>query len=119
MELSRQEYPTLLVCRDSLDVTYSRRAIEFELSLTFAQTTLQPDQAVSVLNDRVKLIGKVNSDIADWLHVCKSMCFAGNCPAYSYTRSGGALRTSMSRVSENLPVDDNRMEPQALGMACP
>ncbi|MCJ1388852.1 hypothetical protein MMC18_001702 [Xylographa bjoerkii] len=42
MDLQRQEYPALL-------------------------TSLQPHQAVSVLNDRVKAITKVNEDIADWL----------------------------------------------------
>ncbi|MCJ1479761.1 hypothetical protein MMC13_008447 [Lambiella insularis] len=42
MELSRQEYPALL-------------------------TLLQPTEAVSVLNERVRLIAKVNADIADWL----------------------------------------------------
>ncbi|OAG33966.1 hypothetical protein AYO21_11897 [Fonsecaea monophora] len=29
--------------------------------------SLQPEQAVSILNDRVTLITKINSDIADWL----------------------------------------------------
>ncbi|KIX04185.1 uncharacterized protein Z518_07739 [Rhinocladiella mackenziei CBS 650.93] len=42
MEFSRTEYPNLLA-------------------------TLQPDQAITVLNDRVALISKINSDIADWL----------------------------------------------------
>lgn len=42
MELSRQEYPALL-------------------------QSLQPNQAVAVLDDRVKLITKVNLDIAEWL----------------------------------------------------
>ncbi|KAL8734298.1 MAG: hypothetical protein Q9166_001496 [cf. Caloplaca sp. 2 TL-2023] len=42
MDLSRQEYPALL-------------------------QSLQPSQAVAVLNDRVKLIGKANLDIAEWL----------------------------------------------------
>ncbi|EED21492.1 conserved hypothetical protein [Talaromyces stipitatus ATCC 10500] len=42
MELSRQEYPALL-------------------------TSLQPNQATAVLNDRIRLINKVNTDIADWL----------------------------------------------------
>ncbi|KAI4208542.1 MAG: hypothetical protein LQ346_000052 [Caloplaca aetnensis] len=42
MELSRQEYPALL-------------------------QSLQPTQAVAILEERVKLIGKVNSDIAEWL----------------------------------------------------
>ncbi|OJJ35125.1 hypothetical protein ASPWEDRAFT_40290 [Aspergillus wentii DTO 134E9] len=42
MELSRQEYPALLA-------------------------SLQPSQASTVLNDRIRLINKINSDIADWL----------------------------------------------------
>ncbi|KAL9124833.1 MAG: hypothetical protein Q9217_005885 [Psora testacea] len=42
MELSRQEYPALL-------------------------RSLSPNHAVAVLDERVKLIGKINSDIADWL----------------------------------------------------
>ncbi|OJJ80852.1 uncharacterized protein ASPGLDRAFT_133423 [Aspergillus glaucus CBS 516.65] len=42
MELSRQEYPALLA-------------------------SLQPSQATAVLNDRVRLITKVNTDVADWL----------------------------------------------------
>ncbi|MCJ1260817.1 hypothetical protein MMC22_000680 [Lobaria immixta] len=42
MELSRSEYPALL-------------------------GSLQPGQAVTILDDRVKLIGKINADIADWL----------------------------------------------------
>lgn len=33
------------------------------------QATLQPHQAVNVLNDRVKLITTVNASIADWLQV--------------------------------------------------
>ena len=33
------------------------------------QSSLQPGQAVTVLNDRLKLIGKINLDIADWLQV--------------------------------------------------
>ncbi|KAL4900977.1 hypothetical protein BDW74DRAFT_89410 [Aspergillus multicolor] len=42
MDLSRQEYPALLA-------------------------SLQPNQAASVLSDRIRVINKVNSDIADWL----------------------------------------------------
>ncbi|KAL2433834.1 hypothetical protein ABEF95_010934 [Exophiala dermatitidis] len=42
MEFSRTEYPTLLA-------------------------SLQPEQAITVLNDRVSLISKINNDIADWL----------------------------------------------------
>ncbi|KKK13467.1 hypothetical protein ARAM_002306 [Aspergillus rambellii] len=42
MDLSRQEYPALLA-------------------------SLQPGQATTVLADRVRLINKINTDIADWL----------------------------------------------------
>ncbi|KAL3479792.1 Muniscin C-terminal mu homology domain-containing protein [Aspergillus californicus] len=42
MDLSRQEYPALLA-------------------------SLQPSQAATVLADRVRVINKVNADIADWL----------------------------------------------------
>ncbi|KAL8673137.1 MAG: hypothetical protein Q9168_002434 [Polycauliona sp. 1 TL-2023] len=42
MDLSRQEYPALL-------------------------QSLQPTQAVAILDERVKLIGNVNLDIAEWL----------------------------------------------------
>ncbi|KAL8656630.1 MAG: hypothetical protein Q9226_002612 [Calogaya cf. arnoldii] len=42
MDLSRQEYPALL-------------------------QSLQPTQAVAILDERVKLIGKVNLEIAEWL----------------------------------------------------
>ncbi|KAI9040857.1 uncharacterized protein KD926_007665 [Aspergillus affinis] len=42
MDLSRQEYPALLA-------------------------SLQPSQATNVLNDRVRIINRVNTDIADWL----------------------------------------------------
>jgi F-BAR domain only protein len=33
------------------------------------QASLQPEQAINILNDRVNLITKINSDIADWLQV--------------------------------------------------
>ncbi|KAL4795387.1 Muniscin C-terminal mu homology domain-containing protein [Aspergillus venezuelensis] len=42
MDLSRQEYPALLA-------------------------SLQPNQAATVLADRIRVINKVNTDIADWL----------------------------------------------------
>ncbi|RDW89897.1 uncharacterized protein DSM5745_01672 [Aspergillus mulundensis] len=42
MDLSRQEYPALLA-------------------------SLQPNQAASVLADRIRVINKINADIADWL----------------------------------------------------
>ena len=33
------------------------------------QTVLQPPQAAAVLNDRIRLINKINADVADWLQV--------------------------------------------------
>ena len=33
------------------------------------QRSLSPNNAVAVLDERVKLIGKINLDIADWLAV--------------------------------------------------
>lgn len=59
MELSRQEYPALLV---SLSPGLQGITDETQRSLT-------PNQAVAILDERVKLIGKINADIADWLAV--------------------------------------------------
>lgn len=42
------------------------------------QASLQPEQAVNILNDRVTLITKINSDIADWLQVRARLCNASN-----------------------------------------
>ena len=33
------------------------------------QATLQPGQAIDVLNERVKQVGTLNAHIADWLQV--------------------------------------------------
>lgn len=40
--------------------------------LTAAKERLQPAVAVAKFNERVRKIGKVNSEIADWLLVCDS-----------------------------------------------
>jgi len=37
------------------------------------QAILEPGQAINVLNDRVRQVGRVNSDIADWLQVRRSI----------------------------------------------
>jgi hypothetical protein len=37
--------------------------------LTINQASLQPAQAVSTLGERIKRIGRVNVEIADWLQV--------------------------------------------------
>lgn len=58
--LSRQEYPAMLV-----SIFHPRLAPV----LMALQGRLPPGQAVAKLNDRVKKIGKVNTEIADWLQV--------------------------------------------------
>ena len=62
MDDSRQEYPALLVCI----VTVLIRA---KVEADSLKRSLPPAQAVSVLEERVKLIGKINFDIAEWLQV--------------------------------------------------
>lgn len=37
------------------------------------QTSLQPEQAVNVLDDRVAIINKINLDIADFLQVSQAV----------------------------------------------
>ena len=36
------------------------------------QASLQPNQAVQILSDRVKRISKLNTEIADWLQVWRN-----------------------------------------------
>jgi hypothetical protein len=60
---ARTEYPALLV---RLQDT---RLHVWTVADMLRQASLTPDQAVSVFNDRLSLINKVNSDIADWLQV--------------------------------------------------
>ena len=57
------------------------------LILTLTKQSLQPAQAVVLLEDRVKLIGKINSDIADWLSVC-----------FSYTIKVGVIGAAVANV---------------------
>lgn len=49
----------------------TRMGIETDSELIFplAQATLHPTQASTVLTDRIRLINKINSDIADFLQV--------------------------------------------------
>ena len=65
----------------------------------------------------MKLIGKVNSDIADWLSVSRTLSFDKKYPAYTGTRSDGVSKSSTFRVSESSPVDGNTMGLPVLGMA--
>jgi hypothetical protein len=63
MELSRQEYPALLA-------------------------TLYPGQATTVLSDRIRVINKIHSDIADFLQVRLSLAILGRieCAEVELTR---------------------------------
>ena len=89
MELSRQEYPALLVSALTLF------PISLQLNLNDPQTFLQPSQAVSVLNDRVRLISKVNSDVADWLSVRFVAALVTTYLTYIRCRNDGALKRPM------------------------
>ena len=52
-----------------------------------SQSSLSPNQAVSVLEERVKLIGKINTDIADWLSVGdQDPCLSGSCSSTQQER---------------------------------
>lgn len=51
------------------DPSTAFRSLRFTRLTLLRQTSLQPEQAVNVLNDRVDLIRKINTDIADWLQV--------------------------------------------------
>ena len=67
MDLSRQDYPGMLVSLDAAGLhSFTMKAAPNQFS---PQTHLQPAQAVKVLDDRVKYINRVNVDIADWLQV--------------------------------------------------
>ena len=63
MDLSRQEYPTLLVREIKI---HSLRSLPCSFS---TKASLVPAQAVNILNERVRLIASVNTSIADWLQV--------------------------------------------------
>ena len=68
MDFSRSEYPALLVGAQPLckkPPTRGGHALTVQI-----QGSLQPGQAVTVLEERIKLIRKINCDIADWLGVC-------------------------------------------------
>lgn len=48
---------------------YARRILCTN-SYVCSQAILQPSQAVTVVNERIKSINKIHQDIADWLQVC-------------------------------------------------
>lgn len=67
MELSRSEYPALLVSNTTTHLSKVHVLISLILP---DQTSLQPQAAVNALNDRLRFIHKTNNDIADFLQVC-------------------------------------------------
>lgn len=73
MDLSRQDYPGMLVSLTLLPTrpVFILRDHEQAANANqiIPQTHLQPAQAVKVLDDRVKYINRINVDIADWLQV--------------------------------------------------
>ncbi|KAI9756429.1 MAG: hypothetical protein M4579_003851 [Chaenotheca gracillima] len=68
MELSRQEYPSML-------------------------RSLDPPQAVNILNERVRRVGKLNSEIADWLQERR--------------RIEEAYVVGLKKLARKQPPDDN------------
>lgn len=69
---------------------------------------MQPGQATNVLNDRIRLINKVNSDVADWLQVRflsigPSIHSAIGTDAFDFCdRSDDGLKRHMRKVCESL-----------------
>lgn len=84
---------------------------------TQLQESLQPTQAVAVLNERVKHISKVNVDIADFLQVHIP---ASPHPALSRTltaalRSAAASRMHIHKHCASSPAGRCRMEAPTSG----
>ena len=65
--LSRQEYPAILVRNCRIPAHPLDEAVE--LYTNGSQERLPPSAAAAKLNERVKRIGRVNTEIADWLQV--------------------------------------------------
>jgi hypothetical protein len=63
-DLVRSEYPSILVRAARLISPRLQSSAD-----SVSQASLQPNQAVHTLNDRVKRINKINVEIADWLQV--------------------------------------------------
>lgn len=65
--LSRQEYPAILVrnCR----IPSAPLGQDIFTNTNASQERLHPSAAAAKLNERVKRIGRVNTEIADWLQV--------------------------------------------------
>ena len=63
-----------------------------------SQTSLLPSQAVSLLNERIRQIGKINADVADWLLVCIPMLMTRSYLCSYTNRNVGRLRSSTSKA---------------------
>ncbi|MBE7181517.1 MAG: hypothetical protein INR71_09980, partial [Terriglobus roseus] len=87
MELSRTEYPALLVKCPAV------RGLG-RIPLTSRQEALQPTQAVEMLNERMRHVGKLNGEVADWLQVCLARRASGG----SLRRTGTKTRGRGVRV---------------------
>lgn len=102
MDSPLQEYPALLVSRPPrVPLTYppfSHELTDDNFALLL-QASLQPSQAANVLNDRLKVMNKVNSDIADWLQVRLDIPPPlRSCPLPSNGR-GALLYTRLTRMT--------------------
>jgi len=74
---------------------------------------LQPPQAAAILSERLKVINKINADIADWLHVYlnpMSLRQMSECQAYQLCRSGDDWKRYTYKVSGDLRKGHNRMQ---------
>lgn len=71
-DLSRSEYPAMLVRSPTLHPGLTAARVELTVVYPRPQAHLQPSQATQVLVDRVKRINKINNEVADWLQVMTS-----------------------------------------------
>jgi len=112
METTRQEYPALLVSSNSLvfAATASRSSNQ--------QATLDPNQAVTVFNNRVDVVSKINNDIADWLLVRTKPWQDQAQPSHQlpFCRNDGNWRKHMPKAFEGLPESRKEMGVHPWGM---
>lgn len=73
---------------------------------------MQPGQATALLNDRIRLINKVNADVADWLQVRSFFLWGPNSiheavgadVLFFCGRNDDGWKNCMRRVCESLPL---------------
>ena len=84
--------------------------------LTSFQSSLQPSQAVALLNDRLKHVSKTNTDIADWLQVGgSSLDLPGTRLTSPKPRNDGALKMLTFKDCENWSESNRPMRTRSLG----